>query len=152
MTSIDRFDGENRFLSNFWPCKLQLPYRWRLDYEVGFAEYASVEHAYQGCKTLEPNDRFWVSTAPSPGEAKKRGRQVRMRDDWDQRKNDLMWDLVSVKFEDTDLRAKLLATGDAELIEGNHWGDVYWGVCRGVGQNWLGRILMDVRTAIREAP
>ena len=50
-----------------------------------------------------------------------------------------------IKFLNPDLREKLVATGDAELIEGNHWNDTCWGVCKGIGQNNLGKILMEVR-------
>ena len=41
--------------------------------------------------------------------------------------------------------ANLLATGKATLVEGNSWGDTFWGVCRGKGKNMLGKILMRVR-------
>lgn len=63
-----------------------------------------------------------------------------------------MHDIVRAKFEQNpDLRQKLLSTGSEELIEGNTWGDTFWGVCKGSGQNWLGRILMFVRDEVREA-
>jgi hypothetical protein len=61
-----------------------------------------------------------------------------------------MESLVKEKFtRDTELGAKLVATGDEELVEGNYWGDTFWGVCRGVGQNHLGKILMKVREELR---
>ena len=34
----------------------------------------------------------------------------------------------------------LLQTGDEELVEGNKWGDRFWGVCKGKGENHLGKI------------
>ena len=58
---------------------------------------------------------------------------------------DVMRDLVVQKFSDPLLQSLLETTGDEELIEGNHWGDVFWGVCKGVGENHLGKILMKVR-------
>jgi len=77
--------------------------------------------------------------------AKKRGRKVTMREDWDQVKIPIMEDLLSQKFSDPVLAKKLVETGDSQLVEGNWWGDVFWGVCRGEGQNNLGKILMKIR-------
>jgi predicted NAD-dependent protein-ADP-ribosyltransferase YbiA (DUF1768 family) len=56
-----------------------------------------------------------------------------------------MRDLLIQKFSQDPFKAALLATGDAYLEETNHWGDVYWGVCNGVGQNRLGHALMEIR-------
>jgi ribA/ribD-fused uncharacterized protein len=72
-----------------------------------------------------------------------------MRDDWNDIKIDVMRDLLQEKFSDDDLRELLLATGDAELIEGNTWNDYFWGVCLGEGQNWLGKLLMEVRKELK---
>lgn len=47
-----------------------------------------------------------------------------------------------------ECRDQLLATGGVELIEGNDWGDAFWGVCGGYGQNWLGVLLMLVRSEL----
>ena len=35
-------------------------------------------------------------------------------------------------------------------IEGNTWNDTFWGVCNGQGQNWLGKILMLVRSELNK--
>jgi predicted NAD-dependent protein-ADP-ribosyltransferase YbiA (DUF1768 family) len=60
---------------------------------------------------------------------------------------------VRYKFsQNTDLRAELIATGDAYLEEGNSWNDRYWGVCDGQGENHLGKILMKVRAELRASP
>lgn len=72
-----------------------------------------------------------------------------LRGDWEQVKVDLMRTFVRKKFENPFLRPMLLTTGDAELVEGNTWNDTFWGVCRGAGHNWLGKILMEVRDEIR---
>jgi len=74
---------------------------------------------------------------------------VQLPADWEQRKLDVMRDLIRRKFENPLLRAMLLATEDATLIEGNTWNDTFYGVCKGVGQNWLGRIIMEVRDECR---
>lgn len=139
MNKIESFQGEHRFLSNFWHVYV------RYDGEL----YPTVEHAYQAAKTLNPEFRMAIATATT-GEAKRMGRQVPMRADWDSIKIDVMRDLLRQKFtEEPELRDLLLATGDAELIEGNTWGDYFWGVCNGEGQNNLGKLLMEIRDGLR---
>lgn len=135
---ICHFDGEHRFLSNFYPGVVKLD----------GIEYPTVEHAYQAAKTDDRFVRARINELQYPGAAKKFGRTIRLRHDWDTVKIDIMTDLVSQKFSVEPLRSMLLATGDALLIEGNKWGDVFWGVCNGEGENHLGRIIMQVRTAI----
>ncbi len=138
---IDKFDGENRFLSNFWPA------------EVHFEglTFKSVEHAYVAAKTFESNKRFEISQIDSPGQVKRLGRTLVLRDDWENVKVSIMEDLVRQKFQHPDLAVKLLGTGDQELVEGNTWGDTFWGMCKGQGQNHMGKILMAVREEIRDA-
>lgn len=130
---IDRFEGPWRFLSNF----ARLP--------DGF----TTEHYYQAAKSLYPAEISWVLAAPTPAEAKKRGRQVTLRKDWEAIKNKVMLDCLRYKFGDRVMRDQLLATGPAYLEEGNWWGDTYWGTVNGKGENWLGRLLMQVREEIR---
>ncbi|MGN6106824.1 MAG: NADAR family protein [Kofleriaceae bacterium] len=133
---INSFQGSYRFLSNFWPSVVVL----------AGAPYPSVEHAYQAAKSNDPDFRRRVSACSTPGHAKSLGRRAALRADWESVKVATMRALVRQKFEaGSDLAAQLIATGDSELVEGNTWGDTFWGVCRGVGENWLGRILMDVR-------
>jgi len=137
---IESFQGEYRFLSNFWPCRFHYAGHW----------YPSVEHAYQALKTIDPDEQSRIRLAPSAGAAKRSGRNVTLREGWDQKKDKIMLRLLREKFSIPDLRAKLLATGDVELIEGNYWGDTYWGKCNGVGVNKLGVLLMQVRREIRD--
>ena len=112
--------------------------------------YPSVEHAYQSAKTLDKSERKRIAALPTPADAKRAGRALKLRDDWEQVKFDVMETCVRSKFTTHgDLRAKLLATGDAELIEGNDWGDTIWGQVNGVGENRLGKILMKVRAELR---
>ena len=139
--TIDKFAGDYRWLSNFWPAEVE--------YEG--VKYPTTEHAFQAAKTENLGQRRHVRKAASPAEAKKLGRQVTLRPGWDSMKDEVMLDLNRQKFRDPGLRAKLLATGDRPLIEGNHWNDTYWGVCRGKGKNRLGQILMKIRHEIREA-
>jgi len=112
--------------------------------------YPSTEHAYQAAKGLDASYKKKVREAKTAGDAKRLGKTVQLRPDWEQVKLDYMRYLVWYKFGMyPDLGQKLLDTGDAELIEGNTWGDKFWGVCRGVGENWLGKILMETRDQIR---
>ncbi len=136
--AIRRFTGEYRFLSNFFPC--------RITYEG--ITYPSTEHAYQAAKTLSQKERrrFVDMTA---GEAKREGRKLQMRSDWEEVKLQVMEDVLCLKFfGNKSLAAQLLATGDQELIEGNAWGDTFWGVCNGIGENHLGKLLMKVRNLL----
>lgn len=139
MQAIKSFNGPHRFLSNFWPSPVQMDGQW----------YRTVEHAFQAAKTVSGEHREAIRMCDTPGEAKRLGRQVPMWSDWNDIKINVMRDLLRQKFADPDLRAALLATGDAKLIEGNTWGDYFWGVCLGEGMNWLGKLLMEVRDANR---
>lgn len=144
--NVATFSGAYRFLSNFWPAKV-----WLDD-----LEYPTVEHAYQAAKTLSPMCRELIRTAPSASAAKRLGKEVAIRPDWPAVKIDVMRGLLRQKFSDPALEQLLLATGDAELVEGNFWHDIFWGVCDGEGLNWLGRLLMQVReerrSSARECP
>ena len=133
------FDGEYRFLSNFSPSEVTL------DGET----YPTVEHAFQAAKTFDLEEREQVRRAPTPAAAKKLGRRVTLRRDWQTVKIGIMKDLVREKFQKPELAEKLLATGDDVLIEENWWNDQFWGVSKGRGKNHLGRILMEVRTELR---
>jgi ribA/ribD-fused uncharacterized protein len=134
MENIVLFDGENRWLSNFWPVKI----------EYKGLTYDSVEAAYQAAKCWNPNDMAQFVGIEAKL-AKTLGRKVYMRSDWDRIKLSIMHELLLIKFRDAELAKKLLDTWDCELIEGNHWHDTYWGVCDGKGLNHLGRLLMEVR-------
>ena len=105
-----------------------------------------------GVKHVNPKDiTLWrhVASMSLPGEAKRWGRNITLRADWEHVKLPIMLNLVRQKFANDPLRAKLLGTGEHELIEGNHWNDTFWGVCRGVGSNRLGKILMQVRAELK---
>jgi N-glycosidase YbiA len=110
----------------------------------------TVEHAFQAAKTLDPTERAWVIEAKTPGEAKKRGRKVTLRPDWDEIKGGLMLGLLRQKFAPgTDNPRKLLAFED-RIVEYTIWHDLHWGVCtcprhRGQGLNMLGRLLTALR-------
>lgn len=131
---VEEFTGKHRFLSNFWSCYVKYK----------GVEYPSVENAYQAAKCLNRMDRERFLNIKA-SEAKKLGRVILMRPNWDNEKLDVMYELVKQKFGDPVLKEKLLATGTEELQEGNWWGDAYWGTVNGVGENHLGKIIMRVR-------
>lgn len=136
---IDSFQGRHRWLSNFWPSAVLMD---------GLL-YGSVENAYQAAKA-HPSQRRPFLGCCSPGQAKRLGRRVPLPADWEQRKVGVMRSLLRDKFSPgSQLAAQLLATGDAPLVEGNTWGDRFWGVCGGVGENHLGRLLMERRAELR---
>jgi len=135
--AIEEFQGQFRFLSNFVPASVMLD----------GVRYATVEHAFQAAKTLDPKERELFQNI-NPAEAKKRGRQVKIREDWEKVKISVMRDLLKQKFSKGMYKEKLVATGNQELVEGNYWGDVFWGVCRGEGQNNLGKLLMEIRDSL----
>ena len=136
---IDRFVGKYGFLSNFYPCKVRY---------LG-QDYTSVEHAFQAAKTTNSSDRETIRKCITAKEAKRLGRHIKLREDWESVKLAHMEMFVQEKFKNTKLRDWLLETGDDELVEGNFWGDTFWGRCDGVGENHLGRIIMNVRDKIR---
>lgn len=135
---IDSFSGEYRFLSNFWSVNVSFEGK----------TYPSSEHAYQAPKTTDESIREKIRQMETAGKAKKLGQQIEKRSDWnDDMRIANMTALVEEKFsiKNDELVQKLLATGDAELIEGNTWNDTFFGVCNGVGENHLGKILMATR-------
>lgn len=135
---INEFRGKYDFLSNFYSAPVEYDELLYLNNEAAFqsAKVLDIEHRKQFCRL-------------DPSTAKKRGRNVLLRNDWEQVKDEIMCQIVRAKFiQNEDLRERLFATGDAILIEGNTWGDTYWGICRGRGKNMLGKILMKVREEI----
>ena len=137
--AITRFRDEYFFLSNFYPHEL---------YFHGMTFHNS-EAAFQAMKTQDIAEQLQF-TLLTPQEAKRLGRRINLRPDWEQVKDGIMKAVLRAKFSDLELRNRLLATGDVELVEGNTHGDTYWGVCNGVGRNRLGRLLMELREEYRE--
>lgn len=139
-SEINRFDGTNyAFLSNFYVSPII--------YQDCI--YPTVEHAYQSAKTLIWTEKRKIRSAKTPALAKKYGRAATYRSDWEEIKDQVMLDCLRLKFHQEDFKQKLLATGDTELIEGNTWKDVYWGVYNGKGKNMLGKLLMQVRKEMK---
>ena len=111
--------------------------------------YNSTEAAYVAGKTIDLEARATVRGFSKPGQVKRFGRTLELRSDWEDVKLPLMLGLLRQKFsKDSELGMKLTGTGQQELVEGNTWNDTFWGVCRGRGQNNLGKLLMQVREEI----
>ena len=131
------FTGAFDFLSNFYPAKV----------EIDGVCYQNTEAAFQAQKCINPADRVEFSDL-SAVKAKRKGRQVKLRPDWDAVRLSVMEEVVRAKFmQNPNLAVRLVATGMMPLVEGNSFGDTFWGVDArtGKGENNLGKILMKVR-------
>jgi N-glycosidase YbiA len=136
--SIKSFHGEYRFLSNFYSFG---------DIVWEGIVFPSVEHAYQAAKSTDWNEQVQISAAKTPAKAKQMGKTIQHKiKGWSRIRLAVMENLLRQKFSYPAAADALLATGDAELIEGNTWGDTFWGVCNGEGENHLGRLLMEIRS------
>lgn len=132
------FFGEYRWLSNYH----------LIDIKHEGITYPSTEHAYQASKTKDKKirKRFLNLTC---AESQKMGQQIDKINNWDDIKLQVMLSVLIEKFRDKELRKKLLNTGNKHLEETNHWGDKYWGVCNGEGENNLGKLLMVIRAGLK---
>lgn len=138
-TAIKGFFGQYRWLSNFH----QVP----VIYEG--IEFPSSENAYQYAKCVL-KEECKLFTTQLPQIAKLLGKTVKLRPDWEEVKYSIMKEIILSKFSIPELRDMLIYTGDKYLEETNYWNDTYWGVCNGVGENNLGKILMEVRENLRK--
>lgn len=148
---ITKFKGEYRWLSSF------LAVLAVLDGTL----YPSVEHAYVAAKTLDEQVREKVRRLPTAADAKRLGKRldksIPFRPAWNDRlKLHVMRDLLRRKFTAPDPRQRLITTGNEELVEINFCHDPVWGRCAcaecgGAGENWLGRLLMQLREECRKA-
>lgn len=115
-----------------------------------------MEHLYQAAKTEDVAARAKIAGTASPyaakqlGKAPARGGVVVLRDGWTDMRLSVMRAALKQKFAHRAYAELLLATGDAELVAGNAWGDTFCGVCRGRGMNWLGKLLMEIRAELKE--
>ncbi len=135
---IESFTGYYAFLSNFYPSIITV---------AGIA-YPTVEHAFQAAKTYDLEKKNRIAAMRKPAQAKRFGKNLELRSNWETAKIGIMKDLLIRKFNGTWFTRRLIKTATAELIEGNVWGDVFWGMCNGRGKNRLGKILMDIRTVL----
>lgn len=136
---INEFKKDYFFLSNFYSAPVVFE----------GVRYENNEAAFQAAKCPERRMEF---CGLNPSEAKQLGRRVNLRSDWENVKYDIMYRICKAKFtQNHDLGVKLIETKNAELVEGNDWNDTIWGVCNGVGENHLGKILMRIRREMQES-
>lgn len=135
---IEEFQGKYRFLSNFSPSKIF----------IGGIVYPTVEHYYQAMKTFITAERQRISNAPTPGKAKRLGQQLELRPYWEDIKILTMKYGLIIKFKHPKLTKQLITTFPRILIEGNRWGDTFWGIDLETweGENHLGKLLMEIRS------
>lgn len=136
---IDKFEGRYAFLSNFFECNV--------------FGYRTLEHAYQASKCLYPQEALEIAQCHTPGQAKRLGRTVCMHPRFEENKLDIMEGLIKVKFSTMNeaLMLALVTTGDEQLVEGNTWGDEFWGFDTRTqyGLNHLGILLMARRSKLQ---
>ena len=133
---ISSFSGQYLGLSNCTPYVVT----------IGDVEFPTLEHAFQAMKWTRKKDWIEIAKIPSPWDVRRRGEELLFtRADWEDKKRAVMYKLLQEKFQCAPHRNLLLETWPRQLIEENHWKDRYWGVYKGEGQNWLGRLLMRVR-------
>lgn len=142
METIKTFKDEHRFLSNFTHSPIM----------ADGLTYPTVEHYFQAMKSTDPTVHSFFAALQTPGMAKKEGRMVKMRSDWEFVKIEVMRQALRLKFGKNHpaLRVALLETGNAVLEEGNVWGDTFYGIDikTGEGENHLGKLLMEIRQEI----
>lgn len=136
-----KFSGYLSFLSNFyeaWVC-----------YDGNF--YPSAENAYQASKFKDKTVRHFF-TWSTPRAAKFAGKDAELSDNWEEIKISIMRDILISKFKNRQLRAWLFQVNDEDLVEENNHGDIFWGTCKGVGENHLGKLLQEVKDYYLDAP
>jgi len=142
--TIDKFIDEEFFLSNFYISP----------FIYNGKEYKSVEHAFQAAKADNEPEQDWIRLMDTPGKAKRNGMKVHLRKDWESVKENIMLELLKIKFSDPVLKMKLKDTKNYNLVEGNYWHDNFFGNCTCQnckdieGKNKLGKMLMLIRQEI----
>jgi ribA/ribD-fused uncharacterized protein len=148
MNSINEFRGEYEFLSNFYERDIVVTF-----FPAFPGEYRTAptnEHAFQACKTDDPDVATLILQAGNAKLAKQLGQSAKLLDveDWNNKRVDVMEQINRLKYEQhLDLKLRLMGTGSRDLVEGNTWKDEFWGVSKktGLGENHLGKILMKIR-------
>ena len=153
MSTLHGFsDNKYEFLSNFYAC--DIPYTLDNGEKITFK---TAEHAYQALKAISIDDIYYIANAPTPAAAKRRGRSIIIRPDWEEVKDDVMLKVLRIKFKNPEMQERILDTyndGITLFSEDNWWHDNYWGVCQcpdcpGFGKNKLGKLLTQVREEVK---
>lgn len=154
LSNITRYDRAKKVNVSVFPAYCSNFAGYSVKYEG--IEYSTAEHAFQSAKTLDLSVRYMIAGLDSPLEAKREGRALDLRSDWEDVKYDVMLEIIRIKFKRHKDIARKLAATTRDIVELNVWHDNIWGdcVCSGCrkveGQNLLGKILMQVRKEIRD--
>lgn len=150
---INFFRKENGWLSNM--TSVPILYKGHL---FDSTEAAFMWEKCQDCeiKLADGSSIPWLEfcQTQAPNIVKLRSRDVKLREDWNDVKLEIMYDVLVIKFTQEPFRSKLIATGTQNIVEGNYWGDKFWGVdlkeTPNEGENWLGRLIMDIRNKLQK--
>lgn len=141
---IYKFREKYGWLSNMATCRVV----------VYGKTFESVENAYMYLK--KPDDKEWGEFCMKnpPNKVKTASKDIEIRNDWEDVKLKVMYNLLIQKYTTEPFKTKLLETGNENIVEGNYWNDKFWGVdlkeTPNIGENWLGRLIMDIRNKIRK--
>ena len=136
-----QFKDEYRWLSNFAPVEIEYEGR----------TFPSLEHAYQAAKSTDSTWKDYCASGVSSGNVKRKSKNIIYQPDWEEVKVEVMSTLVTKKFSVEPYKSQLIETGDLEIVEGNTWGDTFWGVDvrTGEGMNVLGKMIMEIRDELK---
>lgn len=133
------FRGKYDFLSNFYPSDVVM--------ELNGKTYTfpNVECAFQAHKCLDKAEEFLNLSGL---QAKRYGKKVPLRSDWEEIKDNVMYECLKSKFTGNPELLEKLKAVDEPISETNNWHDYYWGVCNGKGKNVLGILLERIKSEI----
>lgn len=140
---IKEFKNQYFFLSNFYECPIY----------YNKLVFCNAEAAFQAQKVIDEKEQYKFINL-NASQARKLGKTIVLRKDWEEVKDKIMYEIVKRKFTvNKELQQKLIDTKDEELVEGNWWHDTYWGIDSktGIGKNKLGKILMKVRKEVKSS-
>ena len=140
---IKEFKSQYFFLSNFYECPVY----------YNKLVFCNAEAAFQAQKVIDEKEQYKFINL-NASQARKLGKTIVLREDWEEVKDNIMYEIVKRKFTvNKELQQKLIDTKDEELVEGNWWHDTYWGVDSktGIGKNKLGKLLMKVREEVKSS-
>lgn len=140
---IKEFKNQYFFLSNFYECPIY----------YNKLVFCNAEAAFQAQKVIDEKEQYKFINL-NASQARKLGKTIVLRKDWEEVKDNIMYEIVKRKFTvNKELQQKLIDTKDEELVEGNWWHDTYWGIDSktGIGKNKLGKILMKVREEVKSS-
>ena len=89
----------------------------------------TISPEFVAAKTFDRMKQREISYIPADkaGLAKRAGRKLKLREDWEMVKISIMRRFLMQKFSYNSFKTKLLETGDVLIVEGNYWHDNYWG-------------------------